>query len=545
MFKITFTVKKWLSDEEFKELLQIADYLGRDPRLGSKFELNIDKIRLHNLSIEEVIEILEEVGVELSLREIKQLENSINLTKARVKVTIRRMGSEVALIPHTFLGDVIEDIRPYMRYDRERRIFIFKPYHFFEIVEELKSKGVEVIDETNFKEKMPLPFKPRLKVELRSYQKEALQAWIARGGRGVIALPTGSGKTIIGLAAVSELSERTLIVTYTREQMFQWADFITRMTDLPKEFIGLYYGGEKRIAPITISTYQTAFRYVDRLAPHFSLLIVDEVHHLPADKFKHIAIHMPARKRMGLSATVIREDGKHEELFPLMGGIVYYKFADELIAQGYLAPYKVITIFVKLNKEEKKKYLELIKKYKELAKDKSFEDILNAARRGDPIAIEALKIRTAIRILVHNASSKKEAVKKIVNDELMKGSKILVFTQYIEQAEGLSKVLNAPVITGELDPKTRKRRLEEFKKGISKVLVVTTVGDEGIDIPDANVGIVVAGTSSRRQFIQRLGRLLRPGKGKEARLYEIVVKGTHEEAEAKKRKTITISDLGL
>ncbi|RLG89361.1 MAG: ATP-dependent helicase, partial [Thermoprotei archaeon] len=155
------------------------------------------------------------------------------------------------------------------------------------------------------------------------------------------------------------------------------------------------------------------------------------------------------------------------------------------------------------------------------------------------------KIRTALRMLVHNASSKKEAVKRIVEDELARGSKILIFTQYIEQAEKLSEILNAPVITGELDPKTRRNRLEAFKNGISRVLVVTTVGDEGIDIPDANVGIVVAGTSSRRQFIQRLGRLLRPGKGKEARLYEIVVKGTHEEAEARKRKTISITDLGL
>ncbi|RLG88559.1 MAG: ATP-dependent helicase, partial [Thermoprotei archaeon] len=414
MLKLTFTVKKWLSDEEFKLLLQIADYLGRDSRLGSKFRLNIDKIRLHNLSIEEVIEILEDVGIELSPREIKELEDSMNITKTTVKVTIKRIGSEVALIPHTYLGSLIEEVRPFMRYDKEKRIFIFKPYHFFEIIEELKSKGVEIINETNFKEKIPLPLKPKLKVELRPYQREALQAWLARGGRGVIALPTGSGKTIIGLAAISKLSERTLIVTYTKEQMFQWSDFIARMTDLSKEFIGLYYGEEKRIAPITISTYQTAFRYVERLAPHFSLLIVDEVHHLPADKFRHIAIHMPTRKRMGLSATVIREDGKHEELFPLMGGVVYYKFADELIAQGYLAPYKVITVFVKLNKNERKKYLELIKRYKELAKDRPFEEILKAARYGDPIAIEALKIRTALRMLVHNASSKKEAVKRIV-----------------------------------------------------------------------------------------------------------------------------------
>jgi superfamily II DNA or RNA helicase len=142
--------------------------------------------------------------------------------------------------------------------------------------------------------------------------------------------------------------------------------------------------------------------------------------------------------------------------------------------------------------------------------------------------------------LIHRSKAKAEAVKKIVEEELKNNSKILVFTQYVEQARELGEILGAPVLTGETDTRERKRILEEFRSTPRGVLVLTTVGDEGLDIPDVNVGIIVAGTGSRRQYIQRLGRLLRPGTNKVARLYEIVTRGTGEESLARRRRTASL-----
>lgn len=295
---------------------------------------------------------------------------------------------------------------------------------------------------------------------------------------------------------------------------------------------------------MTITTYQSGFRNINILSPHFALLVVDEVHHLPADKFKHIALHSLAYHRMGLSATPVREDGRHEELFPLLGGIVYYKSPQDLVDQGYLSPYRIITVKVKLKQDERRLYEQLRAKYRLLVGAKRFEEVLEAARRGDPKAIEALRIHSDMRQVIALSQSKIDKAVEIAREEYENGGKVIVFTQYIDQAEEIAKRLGALLLTGETPDSDRKRALEQFKKAPRGILVVTTVGDEGLDIPDANVGIIVSGTGSRRQFIQRLGRLLRPKSNKtEARLYEIVIEKTAEEIQARKRKTIDQDDL--
>jgi len=240
---------------------------------------------------------------------------------------------------------------------------------------------------------------------------------------------------------------------------------------------------------------------------------------------------------MGLSATPYREDGKHVTLFPLMGGVVYYKTPAELSEKGFLAPYEVVTVYVKLTPEERKKYLELVKKYRALVGSSRFEDVLNAAKNGNPTALEALKIHTSIKLLVQKSKSKVDKVREIVESELSKGNKIIVFAHYVELAEEIAKAVGGLLLTGDIDKGRRDLILNKFRQVRSGVLVVTTVGDEGLDIPDASVGILVAGTGSRRQFIQRLGRLLRPKEGKRAVLYEVVVRGTSEELQSKRRKT--------
>ncbi|RLG87394.1 MAG: ATP-dependent helicase [Thermoprotei archaeon] len=536
MRRIEFTIEQWLSDEEFHELLRIARYLGRDGARGSRFAIDVDRILRNGLDIEDVVEILDRYGVELGQGELRYLEKV--LERNRLRVVVKRYGNEYLLEPQGYLGKLIDDLKHALSYDRSRRAFIVKPMYLFEVMETLERRGVEVINETGIEPRAELPIKPHFLGQLRDYQREALQAWASNKYRGVIALPTGSGKTIIAIAALTMLGVRTLIVAFTKEQMFQWVDQIAKFTDIPRTSIGLFYSGDKRIAPVTVTTYQSAYRYIDKLSPYFSFLVIDEVHHLPADKFRYIAMNAVAPMRMGLSATVVREDGRHRELFPLMGGVVYSKSPKELTEMGYLAPFRIVTVKVRLTPEEERKYRELVAAYRSLVGYAPFEDVLAAARRGVEEAVKAVRIHNEIRQLVHNSRSKYEAVKSIVEREVARGSKIIVFTQYLDQAYKLGEYLGAVVVTGELDEETRRRRLEQFREGLTRVLVVTTVGDEGLDIPDANVGIIVAGTGSRRQFIQRLGRLLRPAPGKEARLYEVVVKNTFEEAEARRRKQL-------
>ncbi len=538
---IRFYINKWLSREEYEDLLRISDYIGRING-KSVFRLNINKIMKEGLTYDDVLELIDTYGGYISEYNRNMLREEL---RERRSVEIYWENTRIILKPNFYLGDLYRKIKDKIEYDKRRRVFIIKPIYFFEVKNELERNNVYVIDRTGIPSEAKLYFSIKLKTSLRPYQEEALNKWLETK-RGIIALPTGAGKTIIAIAAITLLGVRTLIVTFTKDQMFQWRDMFLKYTDITYDKIGLYYGDEKRLGPITITTYQTAYRHVARISPMFTLLVIDEVHHLPADKFKYIALNTIAPYRLGLSATVVREDGKHEELFPLMGGIVYWKNAGELASEGYLANYVIRTVYVDLTREEKKQLRELIILYRKFARGRKFQEILAAARKGDENAINALKIHSRIKQIVQKSREKIKAVEKIVNRELSRGSKIIIFTQYVDQAKEIAERLNALLLIGEMNSLERKKTLEKFRNMNKGVLVVTTVGDEGLDIPDANIGIIVTGTGSRRQFIQRLGRLLRKGEGKEtAILYEIITRGSSEEYQAKKRKSIENIDLDL
>ncbi|MGC9010195.1 MAG: DEAD/DEAH box helicase [Sulfolobales archaeon] len=537
MTNIVFKVKKWLDDEEFSELLKISDYLGREYGY-SVFSLNIPKAVKNGFYEDDILEILKKHGVSLTQKELETLKLKLSeeLEKSLIRIELSYSDGMILIKPDKYLGDALSGIRDLLVYDKINKIFKTYPIHYLRVKEYLSSLNTKLEDKTGFTDKN-LPIKPALKLNLRDYQSEALDKWISNKYRGIIALPTGSGKTIVGLAAVSKLAKWTLVVAFTKEQVKQWREHFVKNMNLSSSDVGVFYGEEKIIAPITITTYQTAFRYIKQLAPYFPMIIVDECHHLPADKFREIAIRSFAPYRLGLSATPFREDGRHEELFPLLGGVIYYKSVKELAEKGYLAPFVIKVIKVNLTPEEMKIYKDLKKKYDELSRGLSFQELLALAKRGDMNAIEALKIRSQLRLLVHTSKEKINALRRVFLEELSKGSKIIIFTQYVDQAEEIGKILNIPVVTGETDPSTRKRNFDLFRSGFYKAIVLTSVGDEGIDVPDANVGIIVAGTGSRRQFIQRLGRLLRPMGGKEAVLYEIIVKNTFEEAESRRRRS--------
>ena len=544
---ITIKSRKWLDEAVFKEILRIADYKGYIQGEGSIFIFNLNKALRSGYMYEDVVLLIQTYGLEIDrsgLEELKKLYSEVGVTLTWNKV----QGLVEVSIPYPIYNRVRDVLRRVTaRFSSKSRtglIFRVLPHSLYVIKEEIEKLGIKIIDKDDLLRDKPLPISAKLtNINLRNYQVEALEKWINNGYKGIIALPTGSGKTIIGIAAITKTNARTIIITYTREQMFQWRDAIIKYTNIEPYLVGLMYSEEKRLAPITITTYQSGFRLINEVSPFFDFLLVDEVHHLPAEKFRYIALHSIARYRMGLSATPIREDGKHEELFPLLGGIVYYRSPAELAKMGYLAHYKIYTIKVKLTREEKKLFEDLRKQYRSLIGYSSFQEVLEAAKRGNEQAKKALRIHSQMRMLMARSKAKIDKAVEIAKRELSRGSKIIVFTQYVDQAKTISRALNAYLLTGEVPVDERKRVLRDFREATSGVLVVTTVGDEGLDIPDANVGIIVSGTGSRRQFIQRLGRLLRPKGGDvEARLYEIVLERTPEEAQARKRKKWDINN---
>jgi len=524
---IEFRVCRWLDETEFRDLLKFADYKGRVGRC-SLFKFSPVKYRRNKLWREDVLELLERVGAELDEDSRAKLEAFFEEEQTVYIYAAKGLGYIIR--SQAYLADMLQEFREKgdVYYSKEHKGFIVKPYAIIDVIKKLKLGGLKIVDKSNLIDKRNA-ISVELKITLRDYQEEAVEAWITHDGRGVIALPTGAGKTYVGIAAIARLKLPTLIVVYTKEQLYQWLEKLLEATNLTRSSIGLYYSEEKRIAPITITTYQTAYRHAEILSDKFSLLIVDEVHHLPADKFRLIALKLLAPYRMGLSATPYREDGRHEELFKLMGGIVYFKMLQELQDKGYIAPYRIIPVFVTLKPSEAVEYQKLRREYQELAGGRSVEELLRDSAAGDETAKKALSILNSMKKLVAHSEAKIEAAKRIVEEELAKGSKIIVFTQYLTQAEIAARKLGAPLLSGSTPRERRRLILEGFKKGYYKVIVMTTVGDEGIDIPDADVGIILSGSGSRRQFIQRLGRLLRPKPGKEAKLYEIIAKNTFEE----------------
>lgn len=534
MSKLRFRVKRWLTEEEFRELLKFSRYLGKIDD-DSLFEIDFMKAASNGLNIDDIVDKLSDLGVSEAV--IEALKQSPRLDGKEEEADLFLEGSVFLLRPKIYLGDKLQQLRGFLKYDKAKRGFIIHPGVLWEALDKLSELGIKVNDRTGLPSLIPLPSRLTFKGELRDYQTEALQAFREKKYRGIIALPTGAGKTVIAIAALSELSVRTLVVAFTKEQLHQWIEKIRSMTDVSGGSVAPFYSEEKRLAPITVTTYQTAYRHIDELSFRFSFLIVDEVHHLPADKFRTIALGMYAPYRIGLSATVVREDGRHVDLFPLMGGVIYHKSADELAERGYLARYIAKIVKVELKDEERRRFEELKSLYKALAGGLTFKELIERATKGDVKASRALKVHSDMLQTVHRSKAKLDAVRKIVDEELSRGSKILIFTQYVEQAKELGAILGVPVLTGETEGKERKRILEEFRGMDKGALVLTTVGDEGLDIPDVNVGIIVAGTASRRQYVQRLGRLLRPGEKKVARLYEVVTKGTGEESVARRRRS--------
>ncbi len=378
---------------------------------------------------------------------------------------------------------------------------------------------------------------------MRDYQKEALESWIAHNKKGCIILPTGAGKTIIALKAIIEINSSTLIIVPTLNLMEQWFESIKKILS-DKTLIGMLGGGHEDIKIITVTTYESAYLKSSFLGNKFKFLIFDEVHHLASEKYSLIGENFISPYRMGLTATIEREDGRQTILFKLIGKIIYKKDFYELAEKNYLANFALKKRIINMLPNEIIQYNNKIDEYKKILKD---------CRIFYPIRLEKLiilssnnnKLRKALLLrnealgIALNSKAKILELEKIFKEFEDLERKIIIFTIHTKLAYAISNRFLIPVITHKTKNDERKEIIEGFKNGRYKIITTTKVLDEGTDIPEVNTGIILSGTGSKREFVQRLGRLLRPKDKREevAELIEIISSDTSEIYTSNKRNT--------
>ena len=423
---------------------------------------------------------------------------------------------------------------PYGKLDARTGTYRAPAFRYRLILQHLEDEGAEIVDEVLRK---GAGLELSSSITLRDYQEKALEAWRGEGHRGVVILPTGAGKTVVAIKAMESLGEPTLIVVPTLVLVEQWR------TRLEEEFgveVGVVGGGAHEVRPITVITYDSAVLRSQELGDRFGLLVFDEVHHLPAASYRRIGTSYAAPYRMGLTATLSREDGSHVSLIEYVGRIVYEMEVDDL-AGVHLADYSVETIQVPLTDEEQREYDSGFSIYRGYLQSRgirirSARDYQRFVMRSgrDPEARRALLARNRAMDLAMNSSSKVEHLKRILSSH--PDEKTLVFTRHNKLVYRISREMLIPAITHQTPSREREETLERFRSGVYRRIVTSQVLDEGVDVPDASLAVVLSGTGSSRQFIQRLGRVLRKGEGKQAKLLELVSRGTAETRVSRRRR---------
>ena len=383
---------------------------------------------------------------------------------------------------------------------------------------------------------------PAVAIEPRNYQQAALAAWNDHDRRGSVVLPTGSGKTFLAIQAIADAGVSTLVVVPTIDLMNQWHATLTNaFGDQLLDEIGVLGGGSHTVTDLTVTTYDSAYRYINEYGDQFGLLIVDEVHHLPAPTYQQIPEMTIAPYRLGLTATYERADGQQEVLEDLLGPVVYQEDVDELAGE-YLSDYETIHLKVELTAEERKQYDEEYQIYRDyihnhefdIWKEKGYQEFLKRTSY-DPHGRRALIAKQRAEEIARTAEKKLDTL-----DNLLKrhyDDRTIIFTANNAFAYEISQEFIVPCITHQTVTDERTEILERFRSGEYSMLVTSQVLDEGIDVPAANVGIILSGSASKRQYAQRLGRILRPTDDRHpARLFEIITDDTMETYVSERRR---------
>lgn len=429
--------------------------------------------------------------------------------------------------------DALAPVRDELTADPRLHVYRAPAYRYEAIMRALYKEGIEVTD--NARNYPSVPLQLHTKHKPMRHQNQALQGWLDAKKRGVVVMPTGSGKTFFAFLAMQQVQRATLIVVPTIDLMLQWN---RQLEDMFQIKIGMLGGGSRDIQPITVTTYDSAVIRMNEIGNQFGFIIFDECHHLPGEVNRTAATMCLAPFRLGLTAT---PPDDCDVLQRVIGDIVCHIHIDELEGT-VLAPYATQRIFVPLDQDELAEYQTARQTYVNFFKahgvDFSQADgwqrfmILCARMRGGHDAMQAwLKQRKIARC----GRAKLDTLWQIIRDN--PHARIIVFTADNDTAYRIGEALCLPVLTHRTKAAERKDFLDKFRSGEYAVLVTSKVLNEGVDVPEASIGIVVSGSAGTREHIQRLGRILRRTKdGKQAILFELVSDGTSEMSVSERRR---------
>lgn len=382
-----------------------------------------------------------------------------------------------------------------------------------------------------------LPEGLRVHRQPRPFQSEALGAWRNHQRRGVVVLPTGAGKSYVAQMAIDDARRSTLVIVPTLDLVRQWAE------QLRKAFpysVGIIGGGEHQVELLTVTTYDSAYIHMENIGNRFGLVVFDECHHLPSGSYSMAARSCLAPFRLGLTATPERADGRHSELEQLIGTQVYRNDVADL-AGDYLAEYTTERIYIDLSPDERDAYEEARSVYRsfilsqgiKIGSPDGWKTFIQRTSRTEE-GRNAMKAYRKQRQLAFAAPSKLDYVEYLL--AIHHKDRVLIFTDMNDTAYEVSRRFLVPVITHQTKLSERTDILEGFAEGRYTVLSTSKVLNEGVDVPDANVAIVISGSGSVREHVQRLGRILRKRGNKRAVLYELIAAETAEAYTSDRRR---------
>lgn len=371
----------------------------------------------------------------------------------------------------------------------------------------------------------------------RPYQAEAVEAWNRARGRGVVVLPTGAGKTHVAVLAIDAKKRSALVVAPTLDLVRQWYDLLRATFAVP---VGVVGGGDHDVLPITVTTYDSAYLHMEHLGSRFGLVVFDECHHLPSATYALAARLAIAPYRLGLTATPERTDGRDALLTELVGPTVYRRDIGELAGE-YLSEYETVRVEVALTPEEREEHDRERALYRDfvsmnhirMSSPRGFGEFVMLSARSDA-GRRAMRAYRRQRELAFAASGKLAYLEHLLDEH--REDRAIVFTQDNATAHRVARRFLVPVITHQTKVTERSTILAGLAEGRYNALVTSKVLNEGVDVQEANVAIVLSGSGSVREHVQRLGRILRKREGKRAVLYELVTSDTAETFTSDRRR---------